>query len=179
MPFRVKSGGGDANFYPKEDCNLEDVTSVESDDMRVIPADGTDYYPYIYLASKPYPAQAGDEFEPCGKRFNGQTQEHSVGVFLNLINLATGESAVGYPQQISQTTCSIVSGGYMRVKNWNVSANASQVSVTIQRYNPTYTKPLEYTFCSASVTPFGALDAYSSKPYVVTKSKANFPKPQE
>jgi hypothetical protein len=162
----------DTSFYPKTDCELIDVTGVESDTMRVIPTVGTDYYPYVYLASKPYPGQTGDEWVPCNKRYDGQTQEHTVGLFIMLMDAATGEAVSGYPQQISQTTYSIVDGGYCRIKNWTVSANGSQVSVTITRNNPTYTKPIDTTLGSAAV-PTGALDTYLTKPYKVEINKDN------
>lgn len=160
------------DFYPKADCELIDVTGVESDTMRVVPTAGTDYYPYVYLASKPYPSQVSDEWVPCGKRYNGQTTEHTVAVFLALIDPATGEAVSGYPQQISQTIYSIVDGGYCRIKNWTVSADGSQVSVTITRYNPTYTNPIDSTLTSATV-PTGALDGYLTKPYKVEINKDN------
>lgn len=160
------------DFYPKADCELIDVTGVESDTMRVVPTVGTDYYPYVYLASKPYPSQVSDEWVPCDKRYDGQTQEHTVGVFLALIDPATGEAVSGYPQQISQTTYNIVDGGYCRIKNWTVLANTSQVSVTITRYNPTYTNPIDNTVTSAAV-PTGALDTYLTKPYKVLINQNN------
>ena len=160
------------DFYPKADCELIDVTGVESDTMRVIPTAGTDYYPYLYLASKPYPSQVSDEWTPCDKRYDGQTQEHTVGLFILLMDAATGEAVSGYPKQISQTTYSIVNGGYCRIKNWTVSANASQVTVTITRYNPTYTNPIDTTLTSVSV-PAGALDTYLTKPYKVLINQDN------
>ena len=159
-------------FYPKADCEIVDVTGVESDTMRVLPTGGNDYYPYVYLASKPYPVQAGDEWTPCGKRYNGQTDEHVVAAFIVLIDPATGEAVSGYPQQISQTTWSIVDGGYCRIKNWTISDNGSQVKVTTTRYNPTYTNPIDTTVTSSSV-PTGALDGYLTKPYKVEINKDN------
>ena len=163
---------GDGSFYPKADCELVDVTGVESDTMRVMPITGNDYYPYVYLASKPYPVQAGDEWTPCGKRYNGQTAEHVVAAFIVLIDPATGEAVSGYPQQISQTTWSIVDGGYCRIKNWTITSNGTQVSVTTTRYNPTYTNPIDTTVTSSSV-PTGALDGYLTKPYKVEINKDN------
>lgn len=162
----------DTSFYPKTDCELIDVTGVESDTMRVIPTVGTDYYPYVYLASKPYPSQVGDEWTPCDKRYDGQTQEHIVAIFLALIDPATGEVVNGYPQQVSQTTYSIVDGGYCRIKNWTIKATGKQVSVTITRYNSTYTKPIDDTITSALV-PAGALDTYLTKPYKVLINQNN------
>ena len=163
---------GDGSFYPKADCEIVDVTGVESDTMRVLPTGGNDYYPYVYLASKPYPVQAGDEWTPCGKRYNGQTDEHVVAAFIVLIDPATGEAVSGYPQQISQTTWSIVDGGYCRIKNWTISDNGSQVKVTTTRYNPTYTNPIDTTVTSSSV-PTGALDGYLTKPYKVEINRDN------
>ena len=163
---------GDGSFYPKADCELVDVTGVESDTMRVMPITGNDYYPYVFLASKPYPTQSGDEWTPCGKRYNGQTDEHVVAAFIVLIDPTTGEAVSGYPQQISQTTWSIVDGGYCRIKNWTISDNGSQVKVTTTRYNPTYTNPIDTTVTSSSV-PTGALDGYLTKPYKVEINKDN------
>ena len=160
----------DTSFYPKTDCELIDVTGVESDTMRVIPTVGTDYYPYVYLASKP--RGSSDDYVACGKRYDGQTTEHTVAVFLALIDPATGEAVSGYPQQVSQTTWVINDGGYCRIKNWTVSANGSQVSVTITRYNPTYTNPIDNTVTSATV-PTGALDTYLTKPYKVLINQNN------
>lgn len=157
-------------FYPKADCELIDVTGVESDTMRVIPTVGTDYYPYVYLASRPY--GSSDDYVACGKRYDGQTTEHVVAVFLALIDPATGEAVSGYPQQISQTTYSIVDGGYCRIKNWTINAAGTKVSVTITRYNPTYTNPIDTTLTSATV-PTGALDGYLTKPYKVEINKDN------
>ena len=163
---------GDGSFYPKADCEIVDVTGVESDTMRVVPTGGNDYYPYVYLASKPYPAQSGDVWTPCGKRYDGQTNERTVGVFLVLIDPATGEAVSGYPQQVSQTTYIIVDGGYMRIKNWTVNAAGTQVVVTITRYNPTYTNPIDNTLTSGTV-PTGALGGYLTKPYKVEINKDN------
>lgn len=162
----------DTSFYPKADCELIDVTGVESDTMRVIPTAGTDYYPYVYLASKPYPPQVSDEWIPCDKRYDGQTQEHMVGLFIMLMDTATGEAVSGYPKQISSTTYSIVDGGYCRIKNWTINATGIQVNVTITRYNPTYTNPIDTTLTSATV-PTGALDGYLTKPYKVEINKNN------
>lgn len=160
----------DTSFYPKTDCELIDVTGVESDTMRVIPTAGTDYYPYVYLASTPYGSR--DDYVACGKRYNGQTTEHAVAVFLALIDPATGEAVSGYPQQVSQTTWSIVNGGYCRIKNWTINATGTMVSVTITRYNPTYTNPIDNTVTSATV-PTGALGGYLTKPYKVEINKDN------
>lgn len=157
-------------FYPKADCELIDVTGVESDTMRVLPTGGTDYYPYVYLASRPY--GSSDDYVACGKRYNGQTTEHTVAVFLALIDPATGEAVSGYPQQVSQTTWSIVDGGYCRIKNWTINAAGTMVSVTITRYNPTYTNPIDNTVTSATV-PTGALGGYLTKPYKVEINKDN------
>ena len=160
----------DTSFYPKTDCELIDVTGVESDTMRVIPTAGTDYYPYVYLASKPY--GSSDDYVACGKRYNGQTTEHTVAVFLALIDPVTGEAVSGYPQQVSQTTWCIVNGGYCRIKNWTINAAGTMVSVTITRYNPTYTNPIDNTVTSATV-PTGALGGYLTKPYKVEINKDN------
>jgi len=134
--------------------------------MRVYPMGGTDYYPYVYLGAMPYPAQQGDDFEPCGKYFAGQTQEHTVTTFLDLIDVATGESVSGYPQRVAPNwSVSIVDGGYMKIVSWTVKANGA-VSVTTERYNPTYTKPLQDTKDSTAVTG-GKLDAYVDASYYI------------
>lgn len=134
--------------------------------MRVYPMGGTDYYPYVYLGAMPYPAQQGDDFEPCGKYFAGQTQEHSVTTFLDLIDVATGESVSGYPQRVAPNwSVSIADGGYMKIVSWTVKASGA-VSVTTERYNPTYTKPLQDTKDSAAVTG-GKLDAYVDASYYI------------
>ena len=154
------------DFYPKAHATLDDASRVEGDDMRVYPMGGTDYYPYVYLGAMPYPAQQGDDFEPCGKYFAGQTQEHAVTTFLDLIDVATGESVSGYPQRVSPNwSASIVDGGYMRIVSWTVKASGA-VSVTTERYNPTYTKPLQDTKDSAAVTG-GKLDAYVDASYYI------------
>lgn len=154
------------DFYPKAHATLDDASRVEGDNMRVYPMGGTDYYPYVYLGAMPYPAQQGDDFEPCGKYFAGQTQEHSVTPFLDLIDVATGESVSGYPQRVAPNwSVSIVDGGYMRVVSWTVKASGA-VSVTTERYNPTYTKPLQDTKDSTAVTG-GKLDAYVDASYYI------------
>lgn len=154
------------DFYPKEHATLDDATRVESDDMRVLPMEGTDYYPYVYLGAMPYPAQAGDDYEPCGKYFAGQTQEHTVTTFLDLIDVATGESVSGYPQRVALNwSASIVDGGYMKIVSWTVKASGA-VSVTTERYNPSYTKPLQDTKDSTVVTG-GKLDAYVDASYYI------------
>jgi hypothetical protein len=154
------------DFYPKAHATLDDASRVEGDDMRVYPMGGTDYYPYVYLGAMPYPAQQGDDFEPCGKYFAGQTQEHTVTTFLDLIDVATGESVSGYPQRVAPNwSVSIVDGGYMRIVSWTVKASGA-VSVTTERYNPTYTKPLQDTKDSAAVTG-GKLDGYVDASYYI------------
>lgn len=155
------------DFYPKAHATLDDVSRVEGDDMRVYPMEGADYYPYVYLGAKPYGTQ--EEFEPVGKYFEGRATEHLVGIFLDLIDTTTGESATGYPQRVaaSQANYSIVSGGWARIKAWSLKENGSQVSVTMERYNPTYTKPTETTHTSATVQPSGALDAYLNAEYYI------------
>lgn len=154
------------DFYPKAHATLDDASRVEGDDMRIYPMGGTDYYPYVYLGAMPYPAQQGDDFEPCGKYFAGQTQEHTVTTFLDLIDVATGESVSGYPQRVaSNWSISIVDGGYMKIVSWTVKASGA-VSVTTERYNPTYTKPLQDTKDSAAVTG-GKLDAYLDTSYYI------------
>lgn len=154
------------DFYPKAHATLDDASRVEGDDMRVYPMGGTDYYPYVYLGAMPYPAQQGDDFEPCGKYFTGQTQEHTVTTFLDLIDVATGESVSGYPQRVAPNwSVSIVDGGYMRIVSWTIKASGV-VSVTTERYNPTYTKPLQDTKDSAAVTG-GKLDDYVDASYYI------------
>ena len=154
------------DFYPKAHATLDDASRVEGDDMRVYPIGGTDYYPYVYLGAMPYPAQQGDDYEPCGKYFAGQTQEHTVTTFLDLIDVTTGESVSGYPQRVaSNWSVSIVDGGYMKIVSWTVKASGA-VSVTTERYNPTYTKPLQDTKDSAAVTG-GKLDAYVDASYYI------------
>ena len=154
------------DYYPKAGATLDDVTHVEADDQRVLPMAGADYYPYVYLGSMPYPAQQGDDFVPCGKQYNGQTQEHTVALFFDLIDTATGESVTGYPQRIAPNwAVSIVNGGYMKVVSWTVKASGA-VSVVTERYNPTYTKPLQDTHDSAVVTG-GKLDAYLDTSYYI------------
>lgn len=141
--------------------------------MRVYPMGGTDYYPYVYLGVKPYGTQ--EEYEPVGKYFEGRSTEHSVAIFLDLINVETGESATGYPQQVASTQAifSIVSGGYCRIKAWSVTSNASQVSITVERFNPTYTKPVEGTYASASVQPSDALQSYLNTSYYIKQEMTN------
>ena len=141
--------------------------------MRVYPMNGTDYYPYVYLGVKPYGTQ--EEYEPVGKYFEGRSTEYTVLIFLNLINVETGESATGYPQQVASTQAnfSIVSGGWARIKAWSLTSNASQVSITIERFNPTYTKPVENTYASASVTPWDALQSYLNTSYYVAAGMTN------
>ena len=154
------------DFYPKAHATLDDVSRVEGDDMRVYPMEGADYYPYVYLGAMPYPAQQGDDFEPCGKYFAGQTQEHTVTTFLDLIDVATGESVSGYPQRVAPNwSVSIVDGGYMKIVSWTVKASGA-VSITTERYNPTYTKPLQDTKDSAAVTG-GKLDDYVDAEYYI------------
>ena len=162
----------DTAFYPATSMGLTDITPIESDTMRVVPTAGTDYYPYVFLKAAP---SGSTDKQPYGKRFDGQSEEYIVSVFLDLINVATGESAPNYPQQISPTQAnfSIVSGGYVEIKNWTVSANASQVRITTERYNPTYTKPVENTYESASVTPSGALDDYLITPFKILSNQDN------
>lgn len=141
--------------------------------MRVYPIGGTDYYPYVYLGVKPYNTQ--EEYEPVGKYFEGRSTEYTVSIFLNLINVETGESATGYPQQVASTQAnfSIVSGGWARIKAWSLTSNASQVSITIERFNPTYTKPVENTYASASVTPSDALQSYLNTSYYIKREMIN------
>lgn len=162
----------DTAFYPATNFGLTDITPIESDTMRVVPTAGTDYYPYLYLMAAPY---GSTDKQPYGKRFDGQSEEYTVSVYLDLIDVATGESATNYPQQIAPTQAnfSIVSGGYCKIKSWTVSANASSVSVTAERYNPTYTKPIENTYGSATVTPVGALDDYLITPFKVLSNQNN------
>lgn len=161
------------DFYPKAHATLDDATRVEGDDMRVYPIGGTNYYPYVYLGARPYGTT--EEFVPCGKYFTGQTQEYTVTVWMALIDVATGEVVSGYPQQIAPTQAgfSIVDGGYCRIKNWEMNDSASQVRVTIERYNPTYTKPVENTYGSSTVQPSGALDGYLTAPFKVVTGVVN------
>ena len=161
------------DFYPKAHATLDDASRVESDDMRVYPMGGTDYYPYVYLGVKPYNTQ--EEYEPVGKYFAGRSTEHTASIFLDLIDVETGESATGYPQQVAPTQAnfSIVSGGYCRIKAWSVTSNASQVSITIERFNPTYTKPTENTYTSVSVTPLDALQSYLNTSYYIAAGMTN------
>ncbi len=95
--------------------------------MRVYPIGGTDYYPYAYLGARPAGTQ--EEYEPVGKYFDGRSTEYTASIFLDLIDVETGESATGYPQQVAPTQAnfSIVSGGYCRIKAWSVTSNALQV----------------------------------------------------
>lgn len=155
-PFKIHAKGGDVDtkFYPKADCNLEDATSVESDTMRVLPIDGTDYYPYIYIAGSPYPTPSGAIPEAFGKRYNGQTQEYSLTVYVDLIDVATNTSVAGYPQKIvNNWNVSIVDGGYFRIKNWDVNSSGA-ISVTTTRFNPTYTKPIDDTKTGAAISSY-------------------------
>lgn len=154
------------DFYPKAHATLDDASRVEGDNMRVYPMGGTDYYPYVYLGAMPLPAQQGDDYEPCGKYFAGQTQEHTVTTFLDLIDVATGESVSGYPQRVAPNwSASIVDGGYMKIVSWTIKASGA-VSVTTERYNPTYTKPVQDTHDSTAVTG-GKLDAYLDTSYYI------------
>lgn len=161
----------DTAFYPASNLGLTDITPIESETMRVVPVIGTNYYPYVYLKAAP----SGSTKQPYGKRFDGQSEEYIVSVFLDLIDVATGESAPNYPQQIAPTQAnfSIVSGGYVKIKGWTVTANASQVSVTTERYNPTYTKPVEGTYTSGTVTPLDALDNYLGATYKIISGVDN------
>lgn len=163
----------DTAFYPASNLGLTDITPIESDTMRVVPVIGTNYYPYVYL--KAAPSGSSTDKQPYGKRFDGQSEEYTVSVYLDLIDVATGESATNYPQQIASTQANfgIVSGGYCKIKSWTVTANASQVSVTIERYNPTYTKPIEGTYTSGTVTPLGALDNYLGSTYKILSNQDN------
>ena len=161
----------DTAFYPATNFGLTDITPIESDTMRVVPTVGTDYYPYVYLMAGP----SGSTKQPYGKRFDGQSEDYTVSIFLDLIDVATGQSATDYPQQIASTQAnfSIVSGGYCKIKSWTVTANASQVSVTIERYNPTYTKPIENTYGSGTIVPYDALSGYLTAPYKIISGVDN------
>ena len=162
----------DTAFYPATSMGLTDITPIESDTMRVVPIIGTDYYPYVFLKAAPY---GSTDKQPYGKRFDGQSEEYAVSVFLDLINVATGESATGYPQQVASTQANfaIVSGGYCKIKSWTMNATGSQVSITIERYNPTYTKPIEGTYNSATITPLGALEDYLITPFKILSNQDN------
>ena len=162
----------DTAFYPASNLGLTDITPIESETMRVVPVINTDYYPYVFLKAAP---SGSTDKQPYGKRFDGQSEEYTVSVFLDLINVATGESAPNYPQQVAPNSMnySIVSGGYVKIKSWTVNQSASQVSVTIERYNPTYTKPIEDTKSSGTITPFGALDNYLGSTYKILSNQDN------
>ena len=165
----------DTAFYPESSYTLDSVTAVEGDTMRVLPVAGTQYYPYIYVAGIPYPTPEGAVTEAFGKQYNGQSQEYSLTVWVDLINLSTGESVSGYPQKlVNNWNVSIVNGGYFRIKSWCLNSANSAISVTTTRYNPSYTKPIDDVHTGTTVTDY--MSAYVSGPYKIISGVEN---PQE
>ena len=156
-------------FYARTDAALADVSTVEGDEMHIEPTAGTSYYPRLFLMSTPYPNTEQEDPTDRGKYFAPTDANYSVTPYIDIIDIATGESVEGYPQRVhTSASFAINSGGYIRLKGWKVatSGNHLKVAVTTTRWNTTYSNPIDDTYATQNDVDDWC-SAYATGPYAI------------